>query len=515
VNAVARKRSLFWTFAGVFLLVLALATALQVVVSVVVLRPLAAMNVRERAELMAMRAAQALAALPTAAGEDEVRRVLRASRVEGRPFLAVFYDGAGRVVVEPPMPPGARRGVLALLGGVTETDSLAEGPPPGAREMAALGPPDGPRPEGRFVPPEERGARGPGPGEMRMEVLARRTVMRADAAVGEVVAIGPTGWPSRRGLPEARTVLLFLPFAVLAAGVAGLIMVRILARRLRALEQLADRVTEGDLAARVEAGGLDEIGRLEERFNRMTERLAEVREELRRAEGQRSRLLADITHELSTPLTSIRGYVETLLDPAVPTSPEERAGYLRDVRDEAMRLGMLIQDLFDLVRLEAGASALAPVHLDWAALCRHTTRRFEPRFREAGLTLRWEREPGEAWVRADGRRMEQVAENLLVNALRYVPAGGTVTVSLDRVAGPAGGRFRLTVADDGPGIAPEDRPHVFERFYRANAVRSSGGSGLGLAIVREIVQRHGGETRAESAQPRGAAFVVELPVLDC
>ena len=167
----------------------------------------------------------------------------------------------------------------------------------------------------------------------------------------------------------------------------------------------------------------------------MTERLAEVREELRRADEQRSRLLADITHELSTPLTSIRGYVETLLDPAVPTSPEERAGYLRDVLEEALRLDLLIHDLFDLVRLEAGASALAPVRLDWAALCRNTTRRFEPRFREAGLTLRWEREPGEAWVRADGRRMEQVVENLLVNALRYVPAGGTVALSPRAVAG--------------------------------------------------------------------------------
>jgi len=95
-----------------------------------------------------------------------------------------------------------------------------------------------------------------------------------------------------------------------------------------------------------------------------------------------------------------------------------------------------------------------------------------------------------------------------------VPAGGTVTVSLDSVTGPAGARFRLTVADDGPGIAPEDLPHVFERFYRADAVRSSGGSGLGLAIVREIMQRHGGQARAERAQPHGARFVVELPALE-
>ena len=134
--------------------------------SVGVLRPLAAMSVRERAELMAMRAARELAALPTAAGEDEVRRVLRASRVEGRPFLAVFHDGAGRVVVEPPMPPGARRGVLALLGGATEADSLARGarrPPGRAGDARPRARPTGRAPEGRFAPPDGGDARGPGP----------------------------------------------------------------------------------------------------------------------------------------------------------------------------------------------------------------------------------------------------------------------------------------------------------------------------------------------------------------
>jgi signal transduction histidine kinase len=103
--------------------------------------------------------------------------------------------------------------------------------------------------------------------------------------------------------------------------------------------------------------------------------------------------------------------------------------------------------------------------------------------------------------------MEQVIENLLGNALRYVPAGGAVTVGL----APAGGRHRLTGSDDGPGIVAEDLPHVFDRFYRARSLRDGGGSGLGLAIVREIVERHGGAVRAEAHKPRGASFVVEMP----
>ena len=328
---------------------------------------------------------------------------------------------------------------------------------------------------------------------------------------GEVVAVRTTTDGGPWSLPESNSLLLFLPFAVLASGGAGLLMVRLLVRRLRALELLATRVTEGDLGARVVDPGPDEIGRLGERFNRMTERLAAARTQLEENDQQRRRLLADITHELATPLTSIRGYVETLLDPTVPTTPQERVTYLEDVLAEANRLDLLTGDLFDLVRLEAGTSPLTLQRLDWMALCRNTTRRFETRFRDAGLGLEWVGAQGEAWIRADGRRMEQVVENLLVNALKYVPAGGTIWLSLEHVPAKAGERFRLALSDDGPGIAPEHLAHVFERFYRADAVLSSSGSGLGLAIVQEIVRRHGGEVRAEARVPRGTTFVVEIP----
>jgi signal transduction histidine kinase len=120
-----------------------------------------------------------------------------------------------------------------------------------------------------------------------------------------------------------------------------------------------------------------------------------------------------------------------------------------------------------------------------------------------GLNLEWASGDIEAWIVADGRRMEQVIENLLVNALRYVPAGGTITLSI------APGH-RLTVRDDGPGIPPDALPHLFDRFYRARPARDDGGAGLGLAIVKEIVDQHGGRLWAEPARPRGAAFLVEL-----
>jgi two-component system sensor histidine kinase BaeS len=331
---------------------------------------------------------------------------------------------------------------------------------------------------------------------------------------GEVLAIIP---PRRLGLWPIATptpILLSLPIAVVIAGGAGLILFRVQLKRLRALDNLAARVTEGDLGARIPDPGLDEIGQLGARLNRMTESLAEAKRRIDESDRQRRRLLADISHELATPLTSIRGYTETLLEPEVAVSEEEQAGYLQDVLEEAKRMDLLIQDLLDLTRLEAGAISMEAESLDWTALCRNTMNRFKTRFQEAGLNIQWFGSAEPAWVFADGRRMEQVLENLLVNAMRYVQAGGTVSLSLEPIREPAADGFRLTVADDGPGFPPGDLPHVFDRFYRADAARSAGGTGLGLAIVQEIVRRHGGEVRAENRSPVGAAILVELPAVD-
>src|SRR5262249_44214093 len=242
--------------------------------------------------------------------------------------------------------------------------------------------------------------------------------------------------------------------------------------------------------------------------------LAEARAQLEATEAQRRQLFADITHELATPLTSIRGYAETLLDPRVPLSPDERKRFERGVLQESRRLDRLIRDLFELARLEAGATPLSRERLDAVALCRNTVDRFGPRFDGAGLKLGWRTSVREAWLEADGHRLEEVLENLLANALRYVPEGGSVELALDAIDG---GRIRLSVSGDGPGVPSTELPRGCERFYRASAVRGEngsredGGSGLGLAIVREIVERHGGAVRAEARDPRGLAIHVELP----
>ena len=536
-----RRGSLFWTFAGVFLLVLVAATALQIAVTVGVVRPLSVSASRERADQALAATERMLVALPEPADDREISRTLHHARVpDGSIFQVLVRDGR-RMLAERPMPPHLPKQVhdLAVHAGIlTATSPLLpqrpdagrgpdDGPPgPEGQGPPGGGPPDGarngpprfesapPGPEGRdhpAPPADADGAPPLTPRDQRFELLAHRRVESHGVVLGTLVAVATTGSASLWRSADVRTLLLFMPFAMLAAGLAGLLMVRVMVRRLRALEDVAVRVAGGDLSARVAATAPDEIGRLEERFNHMTGNLERARDAVERTDRQRRQLFADITHELATPLTTIRGSVETLLDSNMTTSAEERSAYLDDILAEAKRLELLARDLMDLARLEAGAQPRARSRLDWLSLCRNTLRRFEPRFREMRLKLEWQGPEFEAWVVADGRRLEQVIENLLANALRYVPAGGSVRVAIRETGDASARRYRLEVGDDGPGIGPDDLPHLFERFYRSRAARDDGGTGLGLAIVREIVLQHGGEVHAEPGAGRGVTFVVELP----
>lgn len=466
------RRSLFWTIAGLFFLTAVAGSLIQVFVVVGVLRPLEAREARSRAELGAAGAAAEIAALADPITDPKVHEVLARTRERmGFRGSSIVYRGAdGLTTSEPQLPRRFRS-------------------PEQARDSLRAG--------------RER--------EQRLEVLAGRPVRRGGRVLGEVEV---RRWRPRGGWGslEARTAVLFVPFAVLVSALAGLVLVRLLVRRLRSIEVLASRVAQGDLSVRIQDQSGDEIGRLAGQLDRMTERIAEARANLERNEEQRRQLFADITHELATPLTSIRGFAETLLDPKVAVSAEERARYLRGLLEEAARLDRLISDLFDLARLEAGASVLHPERLDWTALCRNTADRFRQRYEEAGLRLEWREPPAAAWVEADGRRMEQVLENLLTNALRYVPRGGRVEVAVAPSAGDSGRRHALSVEDDGPGVPPGTLGRVFERFYRADSSGGDGkGSGLGLAIVKEIVERHRGTVRAESNDPHGLRIVIELP----
>ena len=469
------RQSLIWVVTGAFLAAAVVGVVLQVLVVLAVLRPIEARETRGRAELAVASIASTFATAPAPPAGAELDSLLSRTRNEHgiRPALLVVRWSDGRLTA---WPTEFQRLAARLLD-----DSASAGGQPG-------------------------------------EVLARHALVSGGRMLGEVVAVRRVPRGPRPGEPSASLLLLYIPIAVLLSAALGALLVRLLVRRLRALEALAERVAAGDLSARVADPRRDEIGRVAGQLDHMAEHLMRARDTLRLHEEQRRQLFADITHELATPLTSIRAAAETMLDPHVPLSADERTRYVRGVLDESRRLDRLIRDLFELARLEAGATPLQLERLDLAALARNTIERFTPRYAATGLALAPVVMPGEAWVLADGARLEQVLDNLLVNALRYVPAGGHVTLSLTQVQASRA-RWRLVIRDDGPGLPADELPRVFERFYRGSVPRgaldasTNGGSGLGLAIVREIVERHGGEVRARSVSPHGLEIELELTAI--
>lgn len=228
-----------------------------------------------------------------------------------------------------------------------------------------------------------------------------------------------------------------------------------------------------------------------------------------RAEAMRRDLIANVSHELKTPVTAIQGFAETLLAGALD-EPAEARRFVAIIGQESRRLAALIQDLLELARLESDPGAVQPAPADLAELVRQVCTRLAPRAEAAGLSLQAEA-PAALPARLDRRRIDQVLTNLVENSLQHTPPGGRVTVRCQR-RGPLA---VIAVADTGTGIPPEDLPRIFERFFRVEKGRSrkTGGTGLGLAIVKHIAEAHGGRVYAESELGRGTTVTVELPVL--
>jgi len=261
---------------------------------------------------------------------------------------------------------------------------------------------------------------------------------------------------------------------------------------LRAVMDAADRVADGDYTVRVREHGPLPLRALAHSFNAMTERLAH-------ADRRRRDLMADVAHELRTPLSVLQGRLEGLLDGVYPRDDAQLAALV----DETHVLSRLIEDLRTLALADAGALRLERESTDVAALVRDTVLAFEPEAARQGVTLAVTPAGGPV-VDLDPVRIRQVLANLLSNALRHTPAGGAITVSVD--VGPD--VVAVAVADAGEGIAAEDVPLIFDRFYKGQASR---GSGLGLTIAKRLVVAHGGEIDAESAPGTGTTVTVRLP----
>lgn len=296
------------------------------------------------------------------------------------------------------------------------------------------------------------------------------------------------------------------PVAAMAAGVAvlaivvALLLSRRVLRPVAALTSASRRLGAGGLDERVPVVGRDELAELGRSFNMMAD-------SLQRSEERQRQLVADVAHELRTPLANLRGYLEALRDGIIPASPEVFAS----LHDEALLQQRIVDDLQDLALAEAGSLAYHRMRVDLvelAEICRHANLASAE---AAGVSLTVQASH-DVTVLADPDRLRQVLGNLITNALRATYRGGSVTLTVYSVGVSA----VIDVRDTGHGIAPEDLPHLFDRFWRADQSRhrGTGGSGLGLAIAKEIVSAQGGTITVESRIGCGSTFTLTLPVAD-
>jgi signal transduction histidine kinase len=298
----------------------------------------------------------------------------------------------------------------------------------------------------------------------------------------------------------------------LVAGVVGLVlslalawtMGRSIVGPLQKVTVAAEKVSQGDYDLHLDIASPDEVRSMANSFNTMTQAV--------KASQQAQRdFVANVSHELKTPLTSIQGFSQAILDGTAddPKAVKQAAGV---IHDEAGRLTRMVSQLLDLARIEAGQIVMAREPVDLRAVLEGCVEKLTPQAVQGGVSLIAEltQLPPGARVTGDGDRLAQVFIILLDNALKHTTAGGKVT-AVARYADAS--QVKVSVSDTGPGIPPQDLPRIFERFYQVDKSRArvKGGAGLGLAIAREIVAAHGGEIAVESIVGVGSKFTVRLP----
>jgi len=462
--------SLYWTIAGSFaVLVVVVLVGQSLVVSAMLARagsPFGPGNPNADATALA---ASVSAALSRDGDGADIGAILQAFPDAGRLGRYVVLTD-GRVVAggTQPMAPVVQRQVLAALNG-TPPDTVA-----------------GERPTGPVV----------------------TAPVQVHGQLRGLVVLPP---PPERGTFSEVGRLLSLPgtLVLLLATAGGALLIFLpMRRRLQALEAAAHRLGAGDRTAHAPAGGHDEIARLADAFNRMAAQLAARDQALQISDDLRRQMLADVSHELKTPLTAMAGYADTLAMTEVDLDPETRTRYLTTIRHETGRLQRIVADLLDLARHENGVGALDVRLFDVEQVFSHLVRRHEREAAAAGVSILTRVDDGADQLMGDPDRIEQAIGNLVANALRHTPLGGAIELAAE--ATPAG--IRLSVLDGGTGIDPQHLSRVFERFYKVDHARTSGagGSGLGLSIVKAIVERHGG-TVGVTSQPGRTMFTIDLP----
>ena len=406
-----------------------------------------------------------------------------------QPFLVVMHDGRIASNRMDGLPPG-----FAGMARIAHNRRLAPDVPASAR------PDGGPREGGR------------GGRRLPVEIWT----ITAAGVEGDAGYVAVPGNPPPPGIvmQQLGPTLAWVAVALLVGGsaVVALLIFGPARKRLRSLEAAAGALGEGRTDVRATESGGDEVSSLARTFNRMADDLGVRTQALIESDRARRQLLADVSHELMTPLAAIRGYTETLGMPEIALDGPTQRRYLAIIEEETRKLESMIGDLLDLARLEGGGGTLVPEDVPVKDLFSRLVDRHRPAIREHAIEMTLSIDPPDLVVHGDPDRLEQALQNLAANALRHTPAGGRVELSARRVdEGVA-----IVVRDSGPGIPPEHLPRIFDRFYKVDASRATtstpSGSGLGLSIVRAIVERHGGTVVVRNAPAGGAEFEIILPV---
>ena len=305
--------------------------------------------------------------------------------------------------------------------------------------------------------------------------------------------------------------MIVIGLALLLGGtlVSSVIIFRPVRSRIQDLQRAADSLRSGDSTARAREDGADEVADLAHAFNAMADELGQRAAALEASDRRRRQLIADVSHELMTPLTAVLGHLETLMMAEVRLNDEQRLHQVTVTTREAKRLERLIGDLLDAARLEAGGGDLDVQRVATRELFDQVLAHHEATVAARSIRIVASIAPEVQTLDADPFRLEQVLENVIANAIRHTPDGGGVELKAEM----ADGSVVLTVSDSGEGIAPEHLPLIFDRFYKTSSAKgiAARGSGLGLSIVKAIVTRHGGRVSATSTLGAGTTIRIELP----
>lgn len=318
----------------------------------------------------------------------------------------------------------------------------------------------------------------------------------------DYAAIASLGIPEQAFLGSFRNALwLAALIAVLIAIVLAALLSRIITRPMRQLATAAGKIAAGDLSQRINNISKDEVGEMSAAFNAMAEQLD-------KKEKSRRRLTADIAHELRNPLSIIQGNLEAWLDGVIEPNP----GQIASVYDETVLLSRLITDLRDLSLAEAGQLKLHQSFTDLSELIIAEISNIKNRYEEKKISIHTQLTSSLPLAYIDSDRIRQVLHNLLDNALRHTPIGGTINIS---TSSDSPSWITVRVSDSGSGIHPDDLPYVFDHFYKADRSRqrSHSGAGIGLAIVKQLIDAHGGKVWVESQLGKGSSFYFTLPTV--